>query len=198
MDRESWRAVIHGVTKSWTRLSDWTELKTRLLFILFCCYSVTKSSPTLCDPIIRSTPGLPVLHYLPEFAQFHVHWFSDLYLTISSSVTPFSFCLQSFSVSGSFPMSQLFTLWGQTAGASASASVLPVNNHGRYPLGLTGLNSLLSKGFSRVSSSTTIWKHNSSPLSLLYGPNLTPLYDYWKNHSFEFTNLCWQSDISAF
>ena len=68
-------------------------------------------------------------------------------------------CLQSFPTSGSFPMSQLFTSGGQSIGASASASVLPVSIQGWFPLGWTGLISLLSKGLSRVFSSTTIWKH---------------------------------------
>ena len=73
--------------------------------------------------------------------------------TISSSVTLFSSCLQSFSASGSFPMSQLFTSGGQSIGASVSISVLPGNIQGWFSLGLTGLISLLSKGFSRVKDS---------------------------------------------
>ena len=77
--------------------------------------------------------------------------------TISSSVTPFSSCPQSFSVSGSFPVSQLFLSGGQSIGVSAW--VLPINIQGWFLLGLTGLISLLSKGLSRVFSSTTIWKH---------------------------------------
>ena len=72
---------------------------------------------------------------------------------------PLSFCLQSFPASGSFPMSQLFTTGGQRIGASTSASILPVNIQGWFPLGLTGLIPLLSMGLSRVFSSTTIQKH---------------------------------------
>ena len=79
--------------------------------------------------------------------------------TISSSVVPFSSCLQSFPASGSFPMSQFFASGGQSIRASASASVLPMNIQGWFPLGLTDLISLLSKGLSRVFSSTTIRKH---------------------------------------
>ena len=79
--------------------------------------------------------------------------------TISSSVTPFTSCLQSFPASGSFPVSGLFTSGGQSIGASASASVLPMNIQGWFPLGLTSLISLLSKELSRVFSSTTIWKY---------------------------------------
>ena len=81
------------------------------------------------------------------------------YPSISSSVTPFSSCPQSFLASGYFPMSQLFALNGQSIGASASASVLPMTIQGWFPLGLTGLISLQSKGLSRVFSNTTVWKH---------------------------------------
>ena len=80
------------------------------------------------------------------------------HLTISSSATCFS-CPQSFPASGSFPMSQFFTLGGQNIGPSASASVLPMNIQGWFPLGLTGLISLPSKGLSRVFFSTTVRKH---------------------------------------
>ena len=79
--------------------------------------------------------------------------------TISSSVTPFSSCPQSFPISESFPMSQLFASGGQSIGASASASVLPMNTQDWYPLGWTGWISLQSKGLSRVFSNTTVQKH---------------------------------------
>ena len=79
--------------------------------------------------------------------------------TLSSSVVPFSSCLQSCPTSGSFPMSQLFTSGGQSIGASASASILPMNIQGWFPLGLTVLISLPSKGLSRVFSNTTVQKH---------------------------------------
>ena len=78
--------------------------------------------------------------------------------SISSSVVPFSSCPQSFPASGSFPVSQLFPSGGQSIGASASASVLPMNIQGWFPLGFSGLI-LQSKGLSRVFSSNTIQKH---------------------------------------
>ena len=78
---------------------------------------------------------------------------------MSSSVVPFSSCPPSFPASGSFPMSWLFASGGQITGASASTSVLPMNVQGWFPLGLIYLISLLSKGLSRVYSSTTVWKH---------------------------------------
>ena len=79
--------------------------------------------------------------------------------TISSSVVPFSSCLQSFPASGSFPKSQLFTSGGQGIGVSASPSVLPMNIQDWFPLGLTSLISLQSKGLSKVFSNTTVQKH---------------------------------------
>ena len=79
--------------------------------------------------------------------------------TISSSVVPFSSCLQSFPASGYFQMSQFFTSSGQSVGVSALASVLPMNMQDWFPLGLTGWISLQSKGLSRVFSNTTVQKH---------------------------------------
>ena len=79
--------------------------------------------------------------------------------TISSSVVPFSSCLQSFPASGSFPMNQFFASGGQRIGVSASAWVLPKNTQGWSPLELPGLISLQSNGLSRVFSNTTVQKH---------------------------------------
>ena len=77
-------------------------------------------------------------------------------------------------------------------------SILPMDSQGLFPVGLTGLISLLSKGLSRVFSSTTFESINSFVLSLLYDPTLTSVHDYWKNHSLDYTDLCQQSDVSAF
>ena len=117
-----------------------TIFKVVLFVLLLSCL-------TLYSPMNCITPGFPVLHYLPKFAPTH---------TISSSAALFSSCPGSFSASGSFPMSWLFASSGQSIGASASASVLPVNIQGWFPLGLTGL---ISKGLSKVFSSTKIRKH---------------------------------------
>ena len=83
-----------------------------------------------------STPGFPALRHLMEFAQTHVHRVSDA-IQPSHPVGPFSSCPQSFLASGAFPLSQLFASGDQSIGASASASVLPVNIQGWFPLGLT-------------------------------------------------------------
>ena len=80
-----------------------------------------------------------------------------------------------------------------------SFSNSPSNEYsGLILLGLTGLISLQSKGLSRVFSSATVQKHQFFVLSLLYGPALTSVHDYWKNRSFDYMDLCWQSDVSAF
>ena len=112
--------------------------------------------------------------------------------TISPSVALF-FCLQSFPASWSFPMSQLFTSGGQHVGALAS--VLPKIIQGWFPLKLTDLTSLLSKGLSKVFSNTTVQKHQffSSQPSLW-----SSSHDYWKDHSLDYVDLCWQSDVFAF
>ena len=117
--------------------------------------------------------------------------------TISSSVIPFT-CLQSFSASGYFSMSQFFTLGGQNIGDSASASVLPKNFQGWFPLGWTGWSSVQSKGLSRVFSNMTVQKHQffSAQLSLWSNSHIHT----WllENYSFDYTDLCWQSNVSAF
>ena len=118
--------------------------------------------------------------------------------TISFSVIPFSSCPQSFPASGSFLMSQLFALGGQSVGVSASASVLPMNTQDWSPLEWT-VGSPCSPRDSQESSPTPQFKRiNSLALSHLYGPTLTFIGDYWKNHSFDKMNLSLQSNGSAF
>ena len=120
-------------------------------------------------------------------------WHRFHYATISSSVIPFFSCLQSFPASRSFQMSQFFTSGDQSTGTSVSAKVLPA----KMQEDLTGLISLPSNGFS--SSPTPQFKTiNSLSLSLLYGPTLTSIHDYWNNHSFDYMDLCWQSNVSSF
>ena len=133
----------------------------------------------LCKDITAS-PSLSISWSLPKFMSIESMMASNhlIYCTLFSS------CPQSFPASGSFPMSRLFPSGSQSIGASASASVLPMNIQDSFPLGLIGLISLVSKGLSRVFSSTTIQKHQSSTLSLIHGPTLTFVHDYWKSHSF--------------
>ena len=117
-------------------------------------------------------PSFPVLHCLLEFAQTHAHWVGDtIHPTISSSVTSFSWP-QFFPGSGYFPKRWLFASGGQNIGVWALASVLPMSIQDWFPLGLTSLILLQSKGLSRVFSSITIQKHQffGTPSSL------------WPNH----------------
>ena len=103
------------------------------------------------------------------------------YPTISSSVIPFSSCLQSFPASGSFRMSQLFASSSQSIGVSASASVLPMNIQDWFTLGLTGLISLQSnQGLSRVFFNTTVQSISYLAFSFLYSLTLTSIHYYWK------------------
>ena len=109
---------------------------------------------------------------------------------MSSSVIPFSSRLQSFPGSGSFPMRRLFTSGSRSIGASASASVLPMNIQDWFPLGWTDLISLQSKGLTRVFSNTTVQKHQIFGTQPSYGPTLTSIHDYWKNHSLDYMDIC--------
>ena len=130
---------------------------THLLLCPCSCCLVAKSHFTL-HPMNCSMPRFPVLHYLPEFAQTHVHWDCDAIQPSHplSSPSPPVFNL---SQHQSLPVSWVFISSGQGIGASASASVLPMNIQDWLPLGLTGLISLQSKGLWKVFSSTTVRRH---------------------------------------
>ena len=118
---------------------------------------------------------------------------------ISSSVILVSSCLQSFPASGSFPMSQFFTSGGQSIGASPSASVLSRNKSGLISFRMDWLDLLAAQWTLKESSPAPQFEGiNSLALRPLYGPTLTSIHDYWKNHTFDYTDLCWQSDVSAF
>ena len=146
--------------------------------------SVTQSCLTLCNPMNCSMPGLPVYH------QLRVHpnpcplcqW---CHPTISSSVVPFSFCLQSFLLSGSVQMSQLFASGGQSIG-SFSFNISPSNEH-RGRISFKELvASPCSPRDSQESSPTPQFKSiNSSVLSFLHSPTLTSIHDYWKNRGLD-------------
>ena len=166
-DREAWSAAVHGVAKSRTWLSNWTELMWSLDRLNFGWYL------EICSSIYFSSANFPSLLYSHTVVSNSL-WLRGLqhtrlpcalptpgacsnsclsnqwcHPTISSSIILFS-CLQSFPASGSFPMSQFFTSGGQSIGASASASVLPVNIQDWFPLRLTGLISLQSKGLIEI------------------------------------------------
>ena len=142
-----------------------------------------QSCPTLCDRMDCSMPGFSVHHQLLELAQTHVHRVSDATQPshpLSSSSPP---ALKLFQHQGLFQW--VCSSSGQSIGASASASVFPMNIQNQFPLGWTGWTSLLYKG-SQESSPTPQFKSiSSSVLSFLYSPTLTSIHDYWKNHSFD-------------
>ena len=122
---------------------------------------------TLCDPMDCNMPGLPVHPQLPEFTQT-LSIKSVMPSNLLILCRPLLLHLQSFPAPGSFQISQFFASSDQSIRASASASVLPMNIQDWFPLGWTGWISLLSKGLSRVFSSTTVQKHQffSTQLSL--------------------------------
>ena len=127
-----------------------------------CCCLLTQSCPTLFDPMDCSMPGFPVLHHVLQLAQTHVHWVGDALQPPNplSSPSPPTFNL---SQHQSFLMSWLFASGGQSSGASTSASVLLINIQDWFPLRLSGVIFLQSKGLSRVFS-----QHHSSKASILW------------------------------
>ena len=124
--------------------------------LLFFSHSLM--SDTLWSCGLQHT-GFSVIHHLLELAQTHVHWVNDSIQPSRPLSSPSPPALNLFPTSVSFLMSQLLASGGQSTGASASTSVLPMNIKDWFPLGLTGLISLLSNGLSRVFSNTTMQKH---------------------------------------
>ena len=172
MDRGAWQATVHRVANSQTRLSNFTFLFLSCSLFLFSNQVVSHSlwlhglqhTRLLCPPL---SPGV-----CPSSCPLN-QW---CHPTISSSVTLLS-CPQSFPASGSFPMSQLFTSGGQSIRASASVSVLPMNIQGWFPLGLSGLISLQSKGLQESSShhslKASILRHSAFFMAQLSHPYMT-------------------------
>ena len=137
----------------------------------------------LCDPMDCSIQCFPVLHFLPEFPQTHIHWVSDA-IQPSHPLSPTSPSALSLSHIRVFSKESALGIRWPKFWSFSFRSVLSVNIQGWFPLGLTGVI-LLSRELSRVFSSITVQRHHSSELSLLYGPTLTSVHDYWKNYSFD-------------
>ena len=171
----SWRILgeFHGERKSLADYNPWghKELDTNKqltytqyhVLLLFSHPVVSNSSQPHGLQYVRP----PCSSSSPEVcpSSCSLHWLC--YPAISSSDALFSFCLRSFPTSRTFPMSQLFKSDDQNTRASASSSVLPTSIQGWFPLRLTGLISLLSRGLSGVFSSITVWKHNFFGICLL-------------------------------
>ena len=161
--------------------------------VLCCCCLVTECRSTLWDPMDCSTQA-PLSFTDPRVCSNAWPGSCWCSLNSSSSANPFSFCIHSFPASGSFPVSQLFASGGQSIGASAS--VLPMNIQGWFPLGLTSVISLQSKGLSGAFSSTTLRSVSSSAFF-----TVQPWHQYMileKPHLRLHTGLRQQSAVSAF
>ena len=164
----SWFISHLDYWKSVSHCSPWLQDLPVLLCLLLFLFSHSVMCNSLWPPWTKT-------HQVPCPSPSTRAWSNSCPLTrwchptISSSVVPFFSCLQSFPASGSFPMSHLFTSDGQSIGASASTSVLPMNIQGWFPLGLIDFISLKSKELSRVFSNTTVQKHQffGAQLSLL-------------------------------
>ena len=124
-----------------------------------CYCSVAQSCLTLCDPMDCSTSGFPVLHCLPEFAKTHVHWVDDAIQPSHPLSPPSPSAINLFQHQGLFQWVSSLHQVLKVLGVSASAAVLLMNIQGWFLLGLTGLIPLLSKGLSRVFSSTIVQMH---------------------------------------
>ena len=149
------------------------------------CFSVTMSCPTLCNPVDGSTPGLPVLHYFPEFAQTHVHWVGDT-MQPSRPMSPLS--------SPPLNFSQHQGLYQWVGSSHWAAKVLELQLQPQSFQWIFRVDFLedwlvsspCSPRDSQDSSPTPQFKSiNSSAPSLLWGPSLTSIHDYWKNHTFD-------------
>ena len=147
--------------------------------------SVAQLCPTLCNPVDCSMPGLPVHHQLPEFTETRVHWVGDVIQPSHPLCCPLLFLPSVFPSIRVFPSKSALHISGQNIGASASASVLPMNIQAWFPLGLTYLISLLSKGLCTVFSRTTIQKHQFFSTQPSLWSNFHIHTWVWKNHSFD-------------
>ena len=158
--------------------------------------SVAQSCPTLCDPVDHSMPGLHVHHQLPELTQIHVHWIGDAIQPSHPLSSP----------SSAFNLSQHQGLFQWVSSSHKVVKVLKFQlQHQSYQWKFR-INFLwdqlvwspCSPRDSQESFLPQFESTNSLALSLLYGPTLISIHDYWKNHRSDETDLCWQSNVSAF
>ena len=159
--------------------------------------SVAQACPTLCDPMNRSIPGLPVHHKLPEFTQTHAHRVSD-------AIQPSHLCHPLLLLPPIPPSIRVFSnestlcmRWSKYW--SFSFSISPSNEHpGLICFRMDWLDLLAVQGTLKG-----LLQHHSSKASILghsafFTVQLTSIHDHWKNHSLDQTDLCWQSNVSAF
>ena len=130
----------------------------------------------------------PCPYYLPEFAQTHVHWVGDIIQSSHSLSSPSPLAFNLPQHQGLIPVSQLFPSGGYSIGASFSASVLPMNIQGWFPLGFDWFDLLCyPRDFQESSPAPQFKSIDSSVLTQPYVPTVTSIHDYWKNHSFDCT-----------
>ena len=159
--------------------------------------SVPQLCPTLCDPMNHSMPVLPVHHQLPESTQTHVHWVGDAIQLSHPLLSPSPPALN---------LSQHLGLFQWVSSLHQVAKVLEFQlQHQSFQW--TSRTDLLSDGLvgspcsprdSQESSTPQFKSINFLALSFLHHPTLTSIHDHWKNHSLDYTDLCWQSNVSAF
>ena len=144
-----------------------------------------------------SMPGLPVLHHLPEFSQTHVHWVSDA-IQLSHPLPSPSPPARIFPSIRVFSNESVLTIrWPKYW--SFSFSISPSNEYsGLICFRIDWFDLLAVWGTLKSSAASQFKSINSSALNLLYGTTLTSVHDYWKNHSYDYSDVCWQSDVSAF
>ena len=162
-----------------------------------CCFAVAKSCHVQLFEIPQTTAYQASLSLtISQNCPSYLHWMGEAiqpsHRLLPSSPSAFNLCQHQ-----GLPMSQFFASGGQSIGASASASVPPKSIQSWFPLRLTGLIFLLSKGFSRVFSSTTIQKHQFFGTLSFYCPALTTIHDHWKDHILDYMDVCQQSDTFA-
>ena len=159
---------------------------------------VAQSCPTLCDPMNCTTPGLPVHHQLPEYTQTHVHYVGD-------DIQPSNPLLSPSPLAPNPSQHQSLFQWVNSLHDVGKVLEFQLQHQSfqRNPRADLLQNGLVgtpcSPRDSQESSPTPQFKSiNSSVLSFLYSPTLTSIHDHWKNHSLDYTDLCWQSNVSAF
>ena len=163
---------------------------------IFFVNLIVQSCPTLCNPMDCTTPGFPVLHYLQKFAQTHIHWVSDA-IQLSHFLLPSSHALR---------LSQhqsLFQWIGSSHQVAKGLKLLFQHQSFQWLFKVDFLLDWLVWSYSprnsqEFSSALQFESIKSLMLSLFYGLTLTSLHDYWKNHSFDYMDLCQQSDVSGF
>ena len=138
--------------------------------------------------------SLPIINS-QIFTQTHVHWVSD---AIQPSHSLLATSPPTFNLSQHQSLFKWVSSLHEVDKVSASASLLPMNIQDWFPLGLTSLVSCSPRDSQEYSPTLQFKSINSLALSFLCGPTLTSIHDYWKNNSFDYTELCWQSNVSAF